>query len=65
MVIGRVERCAVANVEREGINYRIEMKVPGARVVRVLSARLHNLSRTAYFFFLPAGLTLRNSLSHL
>ena len=36
MVIGRVERCAVANVEREGINYRIEMKVPGARVVHVL-----------------------------
>jgi hypothetical protein len=36
MVIGRVERCAVANVEREGINYRIEMKVPGARVFHVL-----------------------------
>ncbi len=36
MVIGRVERCAVANVEREGINYRIEMKVPGARVLHVL-----------------------------
>jgi hypothetical protein len=36
MVIGRIERCAVANVEREGINYRIEMKVPGARVVHVL-----------------------------
>ena len=32
----RIERCAVANVEREGINYRIEMKVPGARVVHVL-----------------------------
>jgi len=28
--------CAVANVEREGINYRIEMKVPGTRVVHVL-----------------------------
>ena len=36
MVIGRIERCDVANVEREGINYRMEMKVPGARVVRVL-----------------------------
>ena len=36
MVIGRIERCAVANVEREGINYRIEMKIPGARVVHVL-----------------------------
>src|ERR1700722_11444798 len=36
MVIGRIERCAVATVEREGINYRIEMKVPGARVVHVL-----------------------------
>jgi len=36
MVIGRIERCAVATVEREGINYRIEMKVPGTRVVHVL-----------------------------
>ena len=36
MVIGRIERCAVANVEREGINYRIEMKIPGTRVVHVL-----------------------------
>jgi hypothetical protein len=36
MVIGRIERCAVADVEREGINYRIEMKVPGSRVVHVL-----------------------------
>jgi hypothetical protein len=36
MVIGRIERCAVANVEREGINYRIEMKVAGARVTHVL-----------------------------
>lgn len=36
MVIGRIERCTVANVEREGINYRIEIKVPGARVVHVL-----------------------------
>lgn len=36
MVIGRIERCAVATVEREGINYRIEMKVPGARVGHVL-----------------------------
>ena len=34
--IGRIERCAVTAVEREGINYRIEMKVPGARVVHVL-----------------------------
>ena len=36
MAIGRIERCAVANVEREGINYRIEMKVPGTRVIHVL-----------------------------
>ena len=36
MVIGRIERCAVASVEREGINYRIGMKVPGARVTHVL-----------------------------
>jgi hypothetical protein len=35
MVIVRVERCAVANVEREGINYRIGMGVHGARVVHV------------------------------
>jgi hypothetical protein len=33
MVIGRVERCQVASIEREGVNYRIEMKVPGASVV--------------------------------
>jgi hypothetical protein len=32
---------------------------------RVLSARLRNLNGSAYFGFLPAGLTLRNSLSHL
>ena len=36
MVIGRIERCTVIDVAREGINYRIEMKVPGARVVHVL-----------------------------
>lgn len=36
MVIGRIERCTVVNLEREGINYRIEMKVPGARVAHVL-----------------------------
>ena len=36
MVIGRIERCTVVNVEREGDNYRIEMKVPGARVTHVL-----------------------------
>lgn len=36
MVIGRIERCTVVNIEREGINYRIEMKVPGARVAHVL-----------------------------
>jgi hypothetical protein len=36
MVIGRIERCTVTAVDREGINYRIEMKVPGARVVHVL-----------------------------
>ena len=36
MVIGRIERSTVTNVEREGNNYRIEMKVPGARVVHVL-----------------------------
>jgi hypothetical protein len=36
MAIGRVERCTVASVEREGDNYRIAMKVPGARVEHVL-----------------------------
>jgi len=36
MVIGRVERSQVAAIEREGVNYRIEMKVPGARVTHVL-----------------------------
>ena len=36
MVIGRIERCTVVNVDREGINYRIEMKVPGAKVTHVL-----------------------------
>jgi hypothetical protein len=36
MVIGRIERCTIASVEREGINYRIVMKVPGARVTHVL-----------------------------
>ena len=34
MVIGRIER-SVASVEREGINYRIEIKGPGARVIHV------------------------------
>ena len=36
MVIGRVERCTVTGVDREGVNYRIGMKVPGARVEHVL-----------------------------
>jgi hypothetical protein len=36
MVIGRIERCTVVSVEREGINYRIDMKVPGAHVTHVL-----------------------------
>src|SRR5580692_2361695 len=36
MVIGRVERCQVADIQREGVNYRIEMKVPGAKVTHVL-----------------------------
>jgi hypothetical protein len=36
MVIGRVERSQVLEVEREGNNYRIAMKVPGARVTHVL-----------------------------
>ena len=35
-VIGRIERCVVDTIDREGNNYRIEMKVPGARVVHVL-----------------------------
>jgi hypothetical protein len=36
VVIGRVERCAVTSIDREGNNYRIDMKVPGARVAHVL-----------------------------
>ena len=36
MVIGRVERSQITGIEREGVNYRIEMKVPGARVTHVL-----------------------------
>lgn len=36
MVIGRVERCSVTSIEREGKNYRISMKVPGAKVEHVL-----------------------------
>jgi hypothetical protein len=36
MVIGRIKRCTATKVEREGINYRIEMKVPGAHVVHLL-----------------------------
>ena len=36
MVIGRIERCNVTGIEREGNNYRIAMKVPGARVEHVL-----------------------------
>lgn len=36
VVIGRIERCTVASIDREGNNYRVEMKVPGARVVHVL-----------------------------
>jgi len=36
MVIGRVERSQVTEIQREGVNYRIDMKVPGARVSHVL-----------------------------
>ena len=36
LVIGRIERCTITEIEREGINYRIDMKVPGARVTHVL-----------------------------
>jgi len=36
MVIGRVERSTVTGIAREGNSYRIEMKVPGARVAHVL-----------------------------
>jgi len=36
LVIGRVERCAVTGIDRQGNNYRIDMKVPGARVAHVL-----------------------------
>jgi hypothetical protein len=36
MVIGRVERSQVVDIDREGNNYRIAMKVPGARVIHVL-----------------------------
>jgi hypothetical protein len=36
LVIARIERATITSVEREGNNYRIEMKVPGARVVHVL-----------------------------
>jgi hypothetical protein len=36
MVIGRVERTNITGIEREGNNYRIAMKVPGARVMHVL-----------------------------
>jgi hypothetical protein len=36
LVIARIERATITTVEREGNNYRIEMKVPGAPVVHVL-----------------------------
>ena len=36
MVIARIERSTVLGVEREGIDYRIDMKTPGARVTHVL-----------------------------
>jgi hypothetical protein len=36
MVIARVERSQVTDIQREGVNYRVEMKVPGARVTHVL-----------------------------
>ena len=36
MVIGRIERTTITSIEREGNNYRIAMKVPGARVMHVL-----------------------------
>jgi hypothetical protein len=36
MAIARVERSQVTDIQREGVNYRIEMKVPGARVTHVL-----------------------------
>jgi hypothetical protein len=36
MVIGRIERCTITSIERDGNNYVIEMKVPGARVTHVL-----------------------------
>ena len=36
MVIGRIDRATVTEATREGDKYRIEMKVPGARVVHVL-----------------------------
>ena len=36
MVIARIERAVVTECEREGNNYRMEMKVAGARVTHVL-----------------------------
>jgi hypothetical protein len=36
MVIGRIERSQVSGIEREGNNYRIAMKVPGAKVTHTL-----------------------------
>ena len=36
MVIGRIERATVTDVAREGINFCVEMRVPGARVSHVL-----------------------------
>jgi hypothetical protein len=36
MAVGRVQRCVVTDTEREGNNFRIEMKVPGAKVIHVL-----------------------------
>jgi hypothetical protein len=36
MVIGRIERASITGVEREGNNYRLEMKVAGGKVEHVL-----------------------------
>ena len=36
MVIGRIERATITDVEREGNNYRLEMKVAGGKVEHVL-----------------------------
>jgi hypothetical protein len=36
MVIGKIERAAITGVDREGNNFRIELKVPGAETSHVL-----------------------------